>query len=134
KEASDRPAPTPAPDDDRPAVSLAARRRLAELMVAGRPELVTEWVRLLGRAGRRPPEALLPALLTSAAGNQQLREALARVLGLLAAWLAGRRRRIGSVASCLSRRARPIQRPGEHWSRRPGPATEPGTGPPSSPD
>lgn len=88
KEASDRPAPTPAPVDDRPAVSLAARRRLAELMVAGRPELVTEWVRLLGRAGRRPPEALLPALMTSAAGNQQLREALAPVLGPLAKWLA----------------------------------------------
>ena len=87
-EASDRPAPTPAPVDDRPAVSVAARRRLAELMAAGRPELVTEWVRMAGRAGRRPPEALLPALLTSAAGNQQLREALAPVLGPLATWLA----------------------------------------------
>jgi hypothetical protein len=87
-EAADRPAPATAPADDRPAVSVAARQRLAELMVAGRPELVAEWVRLLGRAGRRPPEALLPALLTSASGNQQLRDELAPVLGPGAAWLA----------------------------------------------
>ena len=87
-EVSERPAPAPAPVDDRPAVSLAARQRLGELLAAGRPELVTEWVRLLGRAGRRPPEALLPTLLTSAAGNSQLRDVLAPVVGPLAAWLA----------------------------------------------
>jgi hypothetical protein len=87
-EASGRPAPTPARRDDRPEVSFAARQRLAELLTAGRSELVTEWVRLLGRVGRRPPQALLPALLTSAAGNQQLRDELAPVLGPLAAWLA----------------------------------------------
>jgi Family of unknown function (DUF5691) len=87
-EAADRPAPAPAPADDRPAVSLAARQRLGELLAAGRSELVTEWVRLLGRSGRRPPEALLPALLTSASGNEQLRLALAGVLGPAGAWLA----------------------------------------------
>lgn len=86
-EADDRPAPRPAPVDDRPAVSLAARQRLADLLAAGQPELVTEWVRLLGRAGRKPPEALLPALLTSASGNEQLRLALSPVLGPAAAWL-----------------------------------------------
>ena len=87
-QAADRPAPAPAPVDDRPAVSLAARQRLAELLAAGRPELVTEWLRLLDLAGRKPPDALLPALLTSATGNQQLRDQLKPVLGPAAAWLA----------------------------------------------
>ena len=36
-QAADRPAPALAPVDDRPAVSLAARQRLAELLAAGRP-------------------------------------------------------------------------------------------------
>ncbi len=85
---TDRPPPDPAPPDDRPPVSTAARQRLDDLLADGRVELVIEWLTLLARTGRRPPEAHLPALLTSATEHQQVRDALGPNLGPLAAWLA----------------------------------------------
>jgi len=84
---ADRPAPAPAAANRRPPVSLAAERRLAGLLSAGQYDLVTEWLAHL--AGRRPPDALLPDLLTAGAGRPQLRASLRPALGPLAGWLAG---------------------------------------------
>src|SRR5215469_2439375 len=87
--AADRTAPDQAPDDDRPGVSGAARRRLAELLATDQTELVTEWARLLAQAGRRPPETSIPAVLYLLKdGNDALRKALLPLLGPRAAWLA----------------------------------------------
>ncbi len=81
-------APEPAPPDERPEVGVAARSRINELLEADAGELAVEWVRLLARSGRRPPDIVLPALLDSATASKQLRAALVPVLGPLAAWLA----------------------------------------------
>ena len=84
---SERPAPAPAAPDGRPPVSLAAQRRLGDLLAAGQYDLVAEWLAHL--AGRRPPDVLLPDLLTAAAGRPRLRASLSPALGPLAGWLAG---------------------------------------------
>jgi hypothetical protein len=81
-------APPAVSPDERPSVSRAARLRLAELLAAERTDLVIEWVRLLARTGRRPPDALVPALLGKATYNAELRDVLRPVLGPLAGWLA----------------------------------------------
>jgi len=84
---SDRSAPAPAADDGRPPVSLNAERRLAGLLAAGQYELAAEWLGHLD--GRRPPDVLLPDLLTAAASRPRLRARLLPALGPLAGWLAG---------------------------------------------
>ena len=86
--AADTPAPVAATADDRPEVGVAARQRLAQLLSAGSTELVSEWLRLLAATGCRPPDALLPALLTTATDHRQVRAEIVPVLGPLAAWLA----------------------------------------------
>ncbi len=87
--AGDRQSPAPSERDDRPAVSLAAERRLAELLEANSPELIGQWLSALAPTGRRPPDLLLPALLTVATTRQELRAELLPALGPLAPWLAG---------------------------------------------
>ena len=84
--AAGHPAPEPAKPDPRPGVSQAAQERLAALLAAGERELVSEWLRHL--AGRRPPDVLLPALLTAADQDLELRDSLRPVLGPRASWLA----------------------------------------------
>jgi hypothetical protein len=86
--AADRQAPEPAPLDDRPLVTAAAARRLAELIETGELDLVIEWMRLLAASGRQPPAALLPELLTIATKSARARTAITPALGPLAAWLA----------------------------------------------
>jgi len=90
-EAGQSTAPVPAEDDHRPEVCPAAERRLAGLLGAGDHDLIAEWLRCLAALDRakRPPDALLPALLTAAAGRPALRANLLPVLGPLAKWLAG---------------------------------------------
>jgi uncharacterized protein DUF5691 len=85
-------APAPADEDGRLPVSLSAERRLAWLLQAGEHDLAAEWLRLLAarEPALRPPDVLLPALLTSAATRAELRAALLPVLGPLAGWLARR--------------------------------------------
>src|SRR5262249_22094808 len=80
------PALVPAEDDHRPEVYPAAERRLAELLAAGDYDLIAEWLRCLAALDRakRPPDALVPALLTAAAGRPGLRASLLPVLGPLA--------------------------------------------------
>jgi Family of unknown function (DUF5691) len=87
--AASRPAPGPAEPDDRPPVSLAAELQLAELLASWQLDLAAEWLRLLAATARRPPDSLLPALLTAAAAHPELRGQLMPVLGPLARWLAG---------------------------------------------
>jgi hypothetical protein len=90
-EANQPTAPVPAEGDHRPEVCPAAERRLAELLGAGDYDLIAEWLRCLAGLDRakRPPDALVPALLTAAAGRPELRASLRPVLGPLASWLAG---------------------------------------------
>ena len=91
-EAGARPGLVPADADSRPPVSLAAERRLGWLLRAGEYDLAAEWLRLLAarEPARRPPDVLLPALLTAAASRPELRAGLLPVLGPLAGWLARR--------------------------------------------
>lgn len=89
REAGERRAPVPADEDCRPQVSQAAERRLADLLSSGQHELIAEWLRLLAERepALRPPDLLLPALLTAAAGRPELRACLLPILGPLAGWL-----------------------------------------------
>ena len=82
-----RSAPAPAEEDGRQQVTPDAERRLAGLLAAGHYELTAEWLGFL--AGKRPPDVLLPALLTAAAARPRLRASLLPALGPLAVWLAG---------------------------------------------
>jgi hypothetical protein len=84
-------APVAAEDDHRTQVCPAAEWRLAELLSAAEYDLIAEWLRCLAALDRvlRPPDALVPALLTAAAGRPALRARLLPVLGPLAKWLAG---------------------------------------------
>jgi hypothetical protein len=86
--ARDLPTPEPANPDGRPTVSSAAARRLAQLLAAARGDLVAEWIRLLSETGRRPPDLLVPDLLSAGANDGDLRTALLPLLGPLAPWLA----------------------------------------------
>ncbi len=91
-QAGARAAPEPVDGDSRPPVGMAAERRLAGLLRASQHDLAAEWLRLLAARdpARRPPDVLLPALLTAAVGRPELRTALQPVLGPLAGWLARR--------------------------------------------
>jgi hypothetical protein len=90
-EADQATAPVPADVDHRPEVCPAAERRLAELLGAGDYDLVGEWLRCLAglERAKRPPDALVPALLAAAGGRPGLSASLLPVLGPLARWLAG---------------------------------------------
>jgi hypothetical protein len=90
-EAGQLDAPVPAEADHRPEVCLAAGRRLAEFLDTGHYDLIDEWLRCVAALGRaqRPPDMLVPALLTAAAGRPALHASLLPVLGPLAPWLAG---------------------------------------------
>lgn len=84
-------APAGAEPDPRPEVGPAAERRLAALLGAADYELVAEWLRCLTALDRprRPPDVLMPELLTAAVGLPRLRASLRPALGPLAGWLAG---------------------------------------------
>ena len=86
--AASRRAPEPAEPDDRPPVSLTAEAQLGQILTEERFYLVAEWLRLLATSRQRPPDALVPALLTAAARRPELREPLTAALGPLAGWLA----------------------------------------------
>jgi Family of unknown function (DUF5691) len=90
-EAGERTAPAGAEPDSRPEVAPAAERRLAQLLGAADYELVGEWFRCLTALDhpRRPPDVLVPELLTAASGHPRLRASMLRALGPLAGWLAG---------------------------------------------
>lgn len=94
--------PAPAPDDPRPPLPAAARRRLA-LLLADRggtgggsrrgaapdlTELLPQWLAAAGEYGYRAPEALLPALLDAARARTDLRPAALALAGPRALWLA----------------------------------------------
>ncbi|MFI1796779.1 DUF5691 domain-containing protein [Streptomyces sp. NPDC020379] len=102
--AAARPRPEPAPEDPRPALPPAARRRLALLLAdrsgggsgAGRrigapdlTELLPQWLTAANRYGYRAPAALLPALLEAARARTDLRPAVLTFGGSRARWLAG---------------------------------------------
>lgn len=90
-EAGERTAPAGAEPDTRPEVAPAAERRLAELIGAADYELVGEWFRCLTALDhpRRPPDVLVPELLTAASPHPRLRASVLPALGPLAGWLAG---------------------------------------------
>jgi len=122
---SERPAPAPAAPDGGPPVSFAAQRRLGDLLAAGQYDLVAEWLAHL--AGRRPPDVLLPDLLTAAAGHPRLRASLSPALGPLAGWLAG------FNEECVGARdrtaaGRPVARLGDRQRRRTASAARPAAG------
>src|SRR6185436_18754007 len=97
--------PAPAPDDQTPTAGPAAAARAGDLLafeavtrgavpvrdVAGRLELLTEWLRAAAAAGRRLPAELVPALLDAARRHHGLRPLIAPAAGPLAGWLAAQR-------------------------------------------
>ncbi|MEV6315828.1 DUF5691 domain-containing protein [Streptomyces sp. NPDC051776] len=96
--------PSPAPEDTRPPLPAAARRRLASLLAdrtagsrsgGGRrgtapdlTELLPQWLTTANRRGYRAPEALLPALLDAARSRTDLRQEALVLGGPRALWLA----------------------------------------------
>jgi hypothetical protein len=97
--------PAPAPVDSAPTVGPAAAARIEDLLaldrtgrtvtrvrnLAGRLELLTEWLGAAAAAGRRLPAELVPALIDVARRHAQLRPSLGQVAGPLAGWLAAQR-------------------------------------------
>ncbi|WFB08936.1 DUF5691 domain-containing protein [Streptomyces sp. LX-29] len=94
-------APAPAPEDPRPPLPPAARRRLA-LLLADRSagghsgtraapdltELLPQWLALANERGYRAPAPLLPALLDAARARTDLRPEALVLAGPRALWLA----------------------------------------------
>ncbi|MFD6529107.1 DUF5691 domain-containing protein [Streptomyces sp. NPDC060184] len=94
--------PGRAPDDPRPPLPPAARRRLAQLLAdrAGGPhggrrgtapdltELIPQWLAAANRHGYRAPAALLPALLDAARARTDLRPHALAFAGPRGRWLA----------------------------------------------
>ncbi|MFF2780103.1 DUF5691 domain-containing protein [Streptomyces sp. NPDC058052] len=96
--------PAPAPDDPRPPLPEAARRRL-EGLLAGRAapapaggrrgpapdlaELLPQWLALAGERGFKAPPSALPALLDAARARTDLRPRALALAGPRGRWLAG---------------------------------------------
>lgn len=68
--------------------SSAATARLA-MILTDRLHLLPEWLKLVGEAGYRPPDVLLPELLDLGVRQPEVARALAKVLGPRGEWLAG---------------------------------------------
>jgi hypothetical protein len=97
--------PAPAPVDRVPAVASAAAARIEDLLapdpagrtatpvrdLAGRLELLVEWLGAAAAAGQRLPAELVPALIDAARRHPQLRPFLPPVAGPVAGWLAAQR-------------------------------------------
>ncbi|MFI9625396.1 DUF5691 domain-containing protein [Streptomyces sp. NPDC052042] len=96
--------PDPSPADPRPALPVAARRRLAQLLAdrtasggsGGRrgtapdlTELIPQWLATANRRGFRAPAALLPQLLDTARSRTDLRPQALAFAGPRGLWLAG---------------------------------------------
>ncbi|MEV5506400.1 DUF5691 domain-containing protein [Streptomyces orinoci] len=99
--AAARARPEPAPEDPRPCLPEAARRRLALLLAdragpaTGRRgsapdlvELLPQWLAAANLRGYRAPDALLPELLDAARARSDLRQEVLRLGGERARWLA----------------------------------------------
>jgi hypothetical protein len=99
------PPPAPAPVDVAATVGPAAAARADALLaldqasraavpvrdLAGRLELLAEWLAAAAAAGRRLPPEQVPALLDAGRRHRQLRPLIAPVAGPLAGWLAAQR-------------------------------------------
>jgi hypothetical protein len=68
---------TPAPDDPRRQAGRAATARLARMLRGTRTNLVPEWLTAASARGGRPPDHLLPALLSLARSSPSVRPLLA---------------------------------------------------------
>src|SRR6266568_978000 len=79
----------PAPDETLARTATAQTRQL-ELVLAGDPALLPEWLARCAAAGRRVDEQLLPELLDYGRADPELRPALLAVLGARGRWLATR--------------------------------------------
>jgi hypothetical protein len=89
-------APDPSPADDRPVASATAVQ-LLELLATGQVPiqgsttfLVADWLQRAADTGRRPPDRLLPQLLTLATAAQSIRPELVAAGGPRLHWLAAR--------------------------------------------
>ena len=97
--------PEPAPADSTPMVGPEAAARGGDLLalggapvaralvrdMAGRIELLGEWLEAVAAAGRRVPPELVPALLDAGRRHPELRALIPPVAGQVAAWLAAQR-------------------------------------------
>jgi hypothetical protein len=78
----------PAPADARPPCGPRSARHLAALLTGPQRALLPEWLAALRASGRRPPAALLPALLDVARGDHGLRPLALAAAGAGGQWLA----------------------------------------------
>jgi hypothetical protein len=81
-----RPLPAAEPDE-RAFVPPLARERLARLLAASHPDLLEEWLGIVGGTAYRVPPEVLPALAEAARTKPTLRSPLAAVAGPVGAWL-----------------------------------------------
>jgi hypothetical protein len=100
--ASRMPLPAPAADDRRPELRPGGASIVAELLASGPADVLGDLLEVAGRAGFRAPAPLLPSLLSAAAVNSTLRNAVVATLGERGRWLAAKqpewRRLLGAVS------------------------------------
>lgn len=138
------PPPEPAPVDDVLAVGPAAAARADVLLaldhagrhatplrdLAGRRELLAEWLAAAAGAGRRLPPELVPALLDAGRRHPQLRPWVVPVGGPLAGWLAGQRTDWSYAAESAEPAAEPA--PAAELAQQAVAALRAGDGPPAA--
>jgi hypothetical protein len=79
----------PCPADERPPCGPRAARHLAAMLAPRHRPVLSEWLAALAAAGRRPPDALLPALLDLGRGDEELGWLVLAAAGERGRWLAG---------------------------------------------
>lgn len=111
-------APRSADRDNGRECSSAATARLA-MILTDRLHLLPEWLRLIGEAGCRPPDVLLPELLDLADRQPEIARALVKVLGSRGEWLAGLNPRWAALPDSSRHRRSPSTgvQPGSDLSR-----------------
>src|SRR5262249_54677837 len=80
--------PSPAPARTRPELSPPAGRIAAGLLGSGSADVLAALLRAAAHAGLRAASPLLPALLSAAAADSTLRDAVSATLGERGRWLA----------------------------------------------
>jgi hypothetical protein len=81
--------PVPAAQDSWPELRSGAARIVVELSASGPFDVLADLLQAAALAGFRAPPPLLPSLLTAAAVNSTLRDAVVATLGERGRWLAG---------------------------------------------
>ncbi len=86
------PLPEPCPEDDQPQCSLRSSGHLAQMLVGPYSDVLSEWLAIMARVGRRVRHDDLVPLLEYGRLHRHLRAAIIAVLGRRGRWLAAHNR------------------------------------------